>query len=139
MKKLIFASIFLLATLAVSAQRFGVGANQDNTGRTLTYQYKSITIASTDSIAPNGFESFYVIPVAAAKTLHIKKTNAKIADRCTIKFTADATTRLLTMTGNDMSSDINRDTVSVMSSRSTILTYFYDGTKWYEMHRYQQH
>lgn len=138
MKKIILIALGAF-TLTASAQRFGTLPNQDNTGASLKYSSKSQTIGSTDSIAPNAYESFYAIPVAAAKTLHIKNTNAKLWDKCIIRFAADATTRLITLTGINMLSDINRDTVSVMSSRITVVQFLYDGTKWMQVNRYQQH
>lgn len=141
MKKTFLIAIIGIVTMfnTVSAQRFGTKTSDDNTGRTLTFVSKSITIGSTDSIAPNASHTYYTIPVAAAKTLHIKNTNAQKWDVVTIQFTADATTRLMTLTGTAMLSDINRDTISVMSSRVATLEWYYNGTKWVQQHRYQQH
>jgi hypothetical protein len=141
MKKFLFsfAIIASLSIITASAQRFGAAPAGDPTGQSVTYVSKSITIGSTDSISPNASFSYYTIPVAAAKTLIIKNLNAQKWDRCLIQFTADATTRLITLQGTKMLSDINRDTISVMSSRSSTVEYYYNGTKWVQITRYQQH
>ncbi len=141
MKKIILIAIvglFVMANVA-EAQRGWANSPADNTGRNLVFYSKAITIGSVDSIAPNASESFYTIPVAAAKTLTIKNTNAKLWDKVHIQFTADATSRLMTLTGSKMLSDINRDTISVMSSRISFVEWYYNGTKWVQYNRYQQH
>lgn len=139
MKKLFIISIVALLSFNVSAQRGWANAPKDNTGRNLTFYSKAITIASTDSIAPNASESYYTISVASAKTLHIKNTNAQKWDKVHIEFSADGTTRLMTLTGTAMLADIYRDTISVMSSRKSYVEWVYDGTKWVQYNRYQQH
>jgi len=140
MKNLLSLFIIGLAfTLNASAQRFGTTPNRDNTGGVLVYKTASPSLGSTDSIAPDAFESFYKVAVAGAKTIHIRSTYAKTWDRCHIEFTADGTTRLMTLTGTAMLSDINRDTISVMSSRKSWVSFYYNGTKWVQYNRYQQH
>jgi hypothetical protein len=140
MKKFILiAAIGIITAFTASAQRFGSRAGDDYTGRSLTLKSYTVTIGSTDSIAPNASFTFYKMAVAGAKTLHIKNTNAQLWDRCHIQFTADATTRLITLTGTAMLADINRDTISVMSSRTSFVEFYYNGTKWVQCNRYQQH
>lgn len=139
MKKILLSlCIVALVALTASAQRFGTLPSGDNTGQTTTYISKAITIASTDSIAPGASHTFYTIPVAAAKTLRIKNTNAKTWDRVLIQFTADATNRLITLTGTKMLADTQRDTITVFASKIATVEFYYNGTKWVQFHRYQQ-
>lgn len=139
MKKLILVAIIgIVTTFSASAQRGWANAPKDNTGRNLTFSTASPSIGSTDSIAPNTSYSFYKMAVAGAKTLHVKNSNARLWDKCLIEFTADGTNRLITLTGNDMLSSTTSDTITVFSSRKATVEFYYNGTKWVQLTRYQQ-
>lgn len=139
MKKLI-AIIGISSVLAItaSAQRFGVPPSGDNTGQSVTYSTAAPTIGSTDSISPGASYSYYTMAIASAKTLRLRNVKAKKWDVAQIVFSADATNRLVTMTGTKMYSNATTDTMTVYASKIAWVRFLYDGTKWIQTGRFQQ-
>lgn len=142
MKKILLALVIVVTSLVASAQstspRFGTTVHDDPTFQNLTNSQATVTLAATDSISPNAFNSYYKASVAGAKTLHIRGVNAHLWDRCFIQITADGTNRLITLTGSAMQSVASTDTITAFANKQIFVGYYFNGTKWVQMTRIQQ-
>jgi|SRR6185369_1859150 len=149
MKKLLFAALFAVSTLTVSAQRFSAtGLSGGNTGADLNYFSYTRTLASTDSIRPNAFRSYYTFDtLKAAKTLIIKTFSAKKFDEVSLEFKADTLTagRVVTFSsGSSANSSLlwtttSGNTITVKKQKSAIVVFMFDGTYWCEKSRSVQY
>ena len=140
MKKTLLVLTFIMAlAYSASAQRFGTGGKyEDNTARNLTYaSLTGVTLASTDSITPKTFESFYSFSaLTAAKTLKGKTTNAKLWDKATLEFTCDTLTagRIVTFSTGFVTTT-SGNTMTVKKSKKALIVFLFDGVAWVEESR----
>lgn len=145
MKKILCLSLLFCSLVAATfaqstTPRFGIPPGGDNTGGSVTYTTATVTLASTDSIRPNSFNSFYKFAtLTGAKALKIKTTSAKRWDRVTLYFTADTLTAGRVVTFTPTSGGIVREwtttsgnTVTVKASKSVVMTFIFDGVTWAE-------
>jgi len=143
MKKFIaFTFALLLIGSAVIAQstspRFGTAKNQDNTGRSLTWKYTTITDAAgadSTTIAPNAFETIY--RVALTDSVFFKSptvTNCYAGDRIRIIASGASGTKLK-FAGTNF---ITAGTATLSSSGRAVLTFIFDGAKIVEASRVVQ-
>ena len=135
-------SLLFAMTIATFAQstspRFGVGANQDNTGRVLTYFYTAISDQTgNDSINvnPHGWTAFYYLTMKDSFTFAnpvITRSDfgdnfeiiANGASGTKIKFVNYATANI-----------IANGTVTLSTKGKAIIKFQFDGYKWIETGR----
>lgn len=148
MKKLFSILIIAISFLATNAiaqstvPRFGITPNADNTYRTLTNGYASITTTTATAVLvqrPRHFNTIYKIgTLTHALTDSMYVTDAFVGDQVTIIFSADTLTagRVVTF-GNHISS---AGTLTVPNSKSghsgeATVVFTFDGIRWTEKSR----
>jgi hypothetical protein len=141
MKKIILLSLILSISLLVDAQsivpRFGITANSDNTGRSLTYFFQSFTTTSNTAVLyqkPHGYETIYQIgTLKRALTDSLSITNSYVGDKVYFIFVADTLTagRVVTFGNHTKSSG----TLTVPRSKKATAVFIFDGTIWVELDR----
>lgn len=143
MKKIFVLFILAVAVFTASAQRWQ-NPPKDNTGRQLTFYTGSLTLANTDSIAPNASHSYFVCDTLKhAKTIIVKTINAKKWDEVTFEFLCDTLTagRVVTFsTGNypytsTLWTTTSGNTITVKKQKRALVTFLFDGTRWTEQSR----
>lgn len=142
MKKLISFLFVLFAFVAVNAQstkpRFGIVAGDDNTGRVLTYAYKTITeVAGADSTAlyPNAFHT--IVRVALTDSFYFKSpvvTKSFAGDNIVIVASGASGTKLK-FAGTNF---ISAGTATLSSLGRAVIRFIFDGAKWVETGRLVQ-
>ena len=143
MKKLLFILALFAATISIQAQstvpRFGTTTNQDNTSRSLTYSYQSITDATgADSaiIVPSAYQSIYAVTLKDSLTLSQPViTNCYAGDRITIIASAPSGTPFLKFYGTDW---ISQGKATLSTSLRAVIQFVFDGAKWVEVSRVVQ-
>lgn len=120
-------------TFTASAQRFGTGlANQDNTGRQLTYGSLAPAYSATITIAPRMYETIIKpATLTGAMTVNANEGGAKKYDRLVFIFTSDGTGRVVTFGTNF----IVYGTLTLIASKQGTVTFIYDGTNYVELSR----
>jgi hypothetical protein len=139
MKKIFFA-LFLCLGLLANAQyttpRVGVGANNDNTFRTLTFKYIVATdVAGADTIKVN-FNGYTThVKVALIDSLSVtfnSLTNCYLGD--VVKFTINGGTsgNKLKFLGNFVAASTS---IAVSTGKKATIQFIFDGAKWIETGR----
>jgi|ERR1700751_210320 len=135
--------LFVLNTNAQSTTpRFGITPNADNTYRTLTNGYASVTTTTATAVLvqrPRHFNTIYKIgTLTHALTDSMYVTDAFVGDQVTFIFNADTLTagRVVTF-GNHIAS---AGTLTVPNSKSShsgeaTITFIFDGVRWTEKGR----
>lgn len=146
MKKLILFLIFCIATIAASyaqstSPRFGTAANQDNTGRVLTYNLVAVTdVAGSDTVyvQANAYNTYYKVASLDSVTFKIKSvTKACFGDKISILAQATSGSPKIKFyeTNNLL---LTAGTATMSSKRRIAITLWFDGAKWIEAGRIVQ-
>lgn len=137
---IVILSLFASCVMAQSSTlpRWGAGApTQDNTGRILTYVYKSVVLTSAQASAyqiPSAYESIYkVASLTHALTDSLSIAYSWVGDQVVFVFTADTLTagRVVTF-GNHIKS---AGTLTVAASKKATACFIFDGVAWIEKSR----
>ncbi len=133
MKK--FLSIIFLVTLTLggfaqsTSPRFGVGANQDNTGRVLTYKYLAPAYSATYTVVANAYETTVKFgQLTGAITLVANVTQSYAADKLSMIFVADGTNRVVTFSTGFASGG----NITVNASTTMTVNFVFNGVGWVE-------
>lgn len=153
MKNLLFLLVFsLMLVMSASAQyksrpMFGTAANQDNTGRVLTYGYSTLedTAGSTPdtlTIIPSNYNKYYMLTLTDSCVVAISNTsNSFIGSIITliVENTAGSNHNVKLLGYSGLASQwIVSSTgtkLSVASSKRYVISFICDGTKWVEIYR----
>ncbi len=148
MKKILIAFCFICAVVIAtptitSAQstvpRFGITANNDNTGRVLNYKYVSVTdAAGADSVTARTSAWTTIYRVVLVDSLTFKApvlTNAMAGDNIIIVASAASGTPTLKFSGSNW---ITAGTMTMTTRLRGIIELIFDGAKWVESSRYVQ-
>jgi hypothetical protein len=145
MKKYIYLIIvcFTLFAVGASAQsttpRYGTGANQDNTGRILTYKYVSLTDAvGADSVIarPREYSTLYRVVLVDSFTFKQPViTSCYAGDYITIVASAASGTPKMKFTGSNW---ITAGTATLSTGLRAVIRLVFDGAKWVEVSRVVQ-
>lgn len=114
--------------------RFTPGANQDNTFRTMTQDYKNPAYASTLALVPNASYTLVLVQQltgALSITAGVLNANAFIGDEMDILFAADASNRVVTFSTGFASAG----TLTVVASKFGSIKFIFNGTAWVEVSR----
>lgn len=142
MKKLLFILAAMVAIFAANAQsttpRWGSGPNNDNTGRVLTWNFKSITDAA-------GADSTTLVPGAYNTTVRLALTDSFFFKSPSVKqsFAADVLTIVASgASGTKVkfagSNFISAGTATLSTLGRAVVTFIFDGAKWVEQSRVVQ-
>lgn len=141
MKKILFAIavLFSAASMAQStAPRWGSGANNDNTGRSFSYKFVTLTeVAGTDSITLNPNANKTIYRVALTDSFYFKSptvTRSYAADELVIVASGASGTKLK-FAGTNF---ITAGTATLSSLGRAVITMIFDGAKWVEKSRVVQ-
>lgn len=134
--------LLIAASFAVNAQstspRWGTGANNDNTGRVLTYAYKSITdAAGADSTQLVNTAYSTTVRVALVDSFYFKNPNVTksyASDRLVIVASGASGTKLKFNNTNFISAG----TATLSTNGRAVISFVFDGAKWVEDGRYVQ-
>lgn len=143
MKKL-FSLIALFAFVAITfgqstSPRFGTSANEDNTGRVLTYLWKTPAVYSgTVTVGYNGYNAT-VKPAAFSSsvtpTVIANVASAFAGDQLTFIFSggtyASGGSAIVTFATNFLSTG----TVAIAASKTSVVRFIFNGAKWVEVAR----
>ena len=139
MKKIIAIICVAFVALTASAQsttpRYGSGANNDNTGRALTYKYVSLTDASgSDSVTinPAAWETIY--RVALVDSFYFKTPNVTrsfAGDRVVVVASGASGTKVKFANTNLYATG----TATLSAVGRAIICFIFDGAKWVEVSR----
>ncbi len=134
------ALAFVGLSLSVSAQhtvpRFGITPNADNTGRVLTYVYKTPVIyTSTTTVSPNASVTIIKPGIFTTTATAVVKAGVKdswVGDELTFLFSGNATaSETITFSTNFLTTT----TVTCTASKKTVITFVFDGVAWIEKSR----
>lgn len=97
---------------------------------------ESVTSASaaTVNLAPKYRETYVAQAVAAAMTINVATTDAKLGDKLFMVITVDGTDRTITW-GTGVTPQSATVGGSGSASKKYAITLFFNGTAWIEMHR----
>ncbi len=140
MKKLISILSIMFAVAFVSAQvvlpRYSTTSNGDNTGRVLTYAYKTPAVYSgttqvasfaySTTIKPAAFTST-VTPVVTANV-----STSYADDRLTFIFSTSSTGSVVVTFATNF---LTTATVAITPSKTSVITFVFNGAKWVEVSR----
>lgn len=134
--------LLIAASFGVQAQstspRWGTGANNDNTGRVLTYSYKSITdAAGADSIQLVNTTYSSTVRLALVDSFYFKSpvvTKSYASDRLYIVVSGASGTKVKFANGNFISAG----TATLSTNGRAVINFIFDGAKWVETGRYVQ-
>lgn len=142
MKKFILFVLIAFIGFASNAQstspRFGSGANNDNTGRVLTYKYTTIVDAAgadSTTIVPNAWQTIY--RVAAVDSIYFKSPSVKqsFAGDNVVIVVSGASGKLVKFAGTNF---ISAGTATLSSGGRAVIKFIFDGAKWVEASRVVQ-
>ena len=139
MKKILFILVFAFTSIISNAQstspRFGTTPGNDNTGRVLTYAYKSATDAA-------GADSLYLIPSAYRTIVRIALTDSftmknpsvvrSYAGDNIVIVASGASGKKLKFTGANW---LSTGTATLSSVGRAVISFIFDGAKWVEVDR----
>ena len=141
MKKIIFA-ILIFAGFSATAQstspRWGTTAGGDNTARTLTYAYQTVTDASgndSKTLNPNAY--YTVVRVALTDSVTFASptvTRSYAGDNLTIIASGASGTKVKFGSSNFISAG----TATISSGGRSVIKFVFDGAKWVECGRVTQ-
>jgi hypothetical protein len=139
MKKIFFTLSIAVFAFAAQSQsttpRFGTTASGDNTGRGLTYAYKSVTdAAGADSVAiyPSSFQT--IVRVSLIDSFYIKSpvvTRSFAGDKL-IFIASGASGKMLKFAGTNF---ITAGTATLSAGGRAVISLIFDGAKWVEAYR----
>jgi len=144
MKKFLGIIVLMLAVLLVSAQstspRFGILKSQDNTGRSLNYNYVTATdAAGFDSIktAPNAYETIYNLTISTDSLRFGSPSLTKCATGDIIKIIVQSasTGKKLTFKSPYI---VGQGTITTTTKGKAVVSFIFDGAKWVELYRLAQ-
>lgn len=144
MKKVIFLLIgalsFLSATQAQSTTpRYGTSANQDNTGRALSWRWVTVTdAAGADSIVSRARDYHTTYRVTLTDSLTFKQpvvTSCYAGDQMEIIVSAASGTPFLKFTGTNW---VTAGTATLSTKLRAVIRFVFDGAKWVEASRVVQ-
>lgn len=131
--KTLFSLILILAlTSCAVAQtvtpRFGVGKNQDQTGRTLTWNSLTVTPTSTlVTIKPNAYTTLINVPSSSiVPTFTANVSQSYCGDELIMFVAANSTSRLATFSTNIIAATT---TVAITASKKATFKMVFDGAK----------
>ena len=108
------------------------GVNQDNTGRTITYDYQTPVFAATIAPMLVASRTTVLIPLTGATTFNPSVAQSYIGDELTVLF-GNATAGILVVTTGVNISSIG--TLSVSAGKKGSATFVFDGASWVETGR----
>lgn len=134
MKKLVSILFLFAFVLFASAQytspRFGVLANQDNTGRVLTYAYQTPTFSSSKVITCNAYETTVKMgTLTGAQTLTANVTSCHAGDKLNLLLTDDGSGRVVTFSTGFASGG----NITMGSSAKASLYFVFNGVGWFQL------
>jgi hypothetical protein len=139
---LIVTSLLFLSVAGFSqstSPRYGTTANQDNTGRILTYKYVSLTDATgADSVVarPREYETTYRVTLVDSFTFKQPViTSCYAGDYIVIIASAASGTPKLKFTGSNW---ITAGTATLSTGLRAVIKLVFDGAKWVEAGRVVQ-
>ena len=153
--KTLFSLILILAMTSCAmaqvstAPRFGVGKNNDNTGRVLTYAVISttdVTSATLDTIvlAPNAFETLVCMKTGTVMTnltdsvcykFSSTTTNYRLGDEVTIMLSKGTGAGKFKFGGSQYVLSTASAAVALAANKSAIMRFRWNGSKWIEVSR----
>ncbi len=111
----------------------GIGENQDNTGRVITYDYKEPAYAATISVTPTKSITYVnVAQLTGALTLNTVVTSCVAGCTLVLLFKADGTNRTVTL-GTGLTS--SAATIVVTASKNASVSYVFNGVAFVETGR----
>lgn len=118
--------------MASTSPRFGVGPNQDQTGRVIKFDFKTPAYGATIAVHPNASKTIVkVAQLTGAATITASTVDAYAGDELIFLFAADGTGRTVTFgTGLKPSA-----TLAVTASKFGSASFMFDGTNWIETGR----
>lgn len=138
----LFASLLLITASAFSQSttpRYGTTANQDNTGRALTWKWVTATDATgADSIVarPRDYQTTYRVVLVDSFTFKQPViTGCYAGDYLTIIASAASGTPKLKFTGSNW---ITAGTATLSTGLRAVIRLVFDGSKWVEASRVVQ-
>ena len=135
---LLIAASFTAVNAQSTLPRWGTGANNDNTGRVLTYAYKSITdAAGADSTQLVNTAYSTTVRVALVDSFYLKSpvvTKSYTSDRLVIIAVGASGTKLK-FAGTNF---ISAGTATLSTNGRAVISFVFDGAKWVEDGRYVQ-
>lgn len=139
---LILTSFLFISAIGYSqttTPRYGTGANQDNTGRALTWRWATATdAAGADSIVarPRDYQTTYRVTLVDSFTFKQPVVTACYAgDYITIIASAASGTPKLKFTGSNW---ITAGTATLSTGLRAVIRLVFDGAKWVEVSRVVQ-
>lgn len=140
---LLIATMALAFTETATAQstvpRFGITANNDNTGRVLNYKYVTVTdVAGADSAVSraNAWETIYRVTLLDSFTMKQPVvTNCRAGDNITIIASAASGTPKLKFTGSLWKT---AGTATLSTGLRAVIRLIFDGAAWVEASRVVQ-
>lgn len=109
-------------------------ANNDKTGRQITYDYLTPAYAATLSVAPKTYKATVKVALTGAMTVNAVTTDAFADDDVIFLLAADASQRVVTFGTNFISAG----TVTVAASKNATITFKFNGTAYVEISRFVQ-
>ncbi len=150
MKNFLFLlSICLLTFTASFAQsitpRFGVGKNQDNTGRVLTYNFvNTAEVAGSDTIklVPNAFETLVVPSNAIIDSISYSLkvlTTSQVGDVIIFNFlNSSGSGHKVKFVGTGWQFSSSGSSITLTTVKRAAITFRFDGAAWLETGRVVQ-
>lgn len=142
MKIIICLVSFILLSGALFAQstapRYGTTPNSDNTGRSLTYAYKSFVDAvgtDTAKIIPSAYSSTYRLTLTDSLRVQVMNVGSSYADDNISVIASGATGTKVVFLGTNW---ITAGTATLAAGGRAIITFKFDGSKWVESARVVQ-
>jgi hypothetical protein len=149
--KNLFLSIAIFAGLTLGAQsttpRYGTSVGKDNTGRVLTYAYiktADATAAALDTITfnPNAFTTIFTPSVAIADSVCYKFSSTaqtySLGDVCIFMVSKGAGAGKIKFGGSVVILSTASAAVALAASKSAIIRFRFNGSKWIEESRMVQ-
>jgi hypothetical protein len=137
MKKFIFVLSIIACAFGVNAQstspRFGTSAGMDNTGRVLTYAYKTVTDASgadSTTLNPNAWKT--IVQVALTDSVYFKSpivTRSYAGDQLVIVASSSTSGKKVKFAGTNF---ISTGTATTSTGLRAVIQFIFDGAKWVE-------
>lgn len=134
MKKILFllAFAFSFSSIAQQGYRYDIVPGTDNTYSLAHKEIKSITFASTKTLAPTMEETVYDFALlTGAITVNVTVTPCYTGDKMICLFHANGTDRVVTFNTGFTAAG----TLTVPASTYTEVMFVFNGSKWYELSR----
>lgn len=142
MKK-IFSLLVILSMFCIvmDAQNSSARFSNDATYANLPQISKTKTLASTDTVTPSAFVTYYSFSqLTAAKTLAVTISKSRLWDKLVLEFNCDTLTagRVVTFSTNFITTS-SGGTITVKKSKKALVSFIFDGTAWIEQSRTVQY